>query len=203
MRHPGVQNNYAHGAGTLDTKNSMQLSYVDCTWERGRPTTGKMTCSTGAYEGTFKADGQVAPFPFLPAEGVFRCSNGFVPWIELSGSFDLVASRFQGTVKYRDESNYTGSANITYNTGNLFTVTKNGTGEYKSLTQVMEGTFENDFFRGKCTYSNNDVYDGDMQNGLKHGKGSLLNHKGFVEHSGDWRNDAKVDGFDGGCCIIM
>ena len=77
-------------------------------------------------------------------------------------------------------------------------------GKYTTLTQMTEGTFDvAGFFKGKCTYSNNDVYEGEMQGGLKHGMGRLMNHQGFVDGEGKWRNDVKVDEFDGGCCTLQ
>lgn len=183
--------------------NAIQLTYEECTWEGGQPTAGKMKCSTGSYEGTFRG-AAASPFPFAPAEGVFSSKNGFIPWAEINGTFDLAAGRFQGSIKFNDGSDYAGGASLTYNQGQLFALQKVGVGKYTTLTQMMEGTFDAaGFFKGKCTYSNNDVYEGEMQGGLKHGMGCLMNHQGFVDGDGKWRNDVKVDEFDGGCCTLQ
>ena len=47
--------------------------------------------------------------------------------------------------------------------------------------------------RGKCTYKNGDVYDGDFFNDLKHGNGTYLYSDG-CSYQGTWNND-KEDGF--------
>jgi len=76
-------------------------------------------------------------------------------------------------------SPYLRGASLTYNQGQLFSLHYVGAGKYTTLTQKTEGTFDAaGFFKGKCTYSNNNVYEGEIQGGLKHGMGRLMNHQG-------------------------
>ena len=46
---------------------------------------------------------------------------------------------------------------------------------------------------GSLRYANGDSYEGQFYNGLKHGKGKLVQNNG-VAYNGEWKNE-KMDGF--------
>jgi len=200
-----VQDGLPHGTGTMETHNSIQLTYVNCEFSAGKPTSGKMTCTTGEFVGTFAELGAwTAPLPFAPAQGRCTTSNGFVPWTEMDGVFLVAKSHFNGTVKYANGEEYAGNAHIAFSAGTMFNISKHGTGRLTALATMCQGSFVNDdFVEGTCTYSNNDVYDGQMVRGKKHGRGKLTLHQGFVEHDGRWKNDEKFDDMSEGCCAVQ
>jgi len=201
-----LQSCLPHGRGTMETNNSAQVTYTDCEFAAGKLVQGGMTCSTGAYFGTYAELGPwtAGGLPFGPAEGKLTTNNGFVPWTEMEGTFSVAQGRFNGKVTYSNGDEYTGSALIQYNPSTLFHVTRHGQGAQTSLTMLLQGNFvQDDFVEGKCTYPNNDVYDGQMVRGKKHGLGKLMLHQGFCEHNGRWKDDEKYDEMSGGCCVVQ
>ena len=90
--------------------------------------------------------------------------------------------------------------NNTYYEGNFKNDKKDGFGIYykynsnksKKYEIKYEGIFEIDnIINGKCTYKNNDIYEGQFKNNLKHGYGEFIINKTGIIYKGYWKNGLK------------
>jgi len=95
------------------------------------------------------------------------------------------------------EGEFTGTAKLRNFTG-LVLFTRDMTGTFKLGDLILEGfvsngTFEgfafDSSFKGKITYPNGDIYEGEFSNGKRNGKGILVTNE--ITYDCNWFNDLK------------
>ena len=132
---------------------------------------GKYTWASGdSYEGVWLND-------FCEGDGKYSFENGFVS----AGTFKE-NRLFEGESSFVNEYGEYNATIVEGITKKIIVTLTDGT------TIEGEGDINGNICKAKIVYPNGDTYDGEILNGMKHGKGTYKWSKG-ASYDGAWKND--------------